>query len=166
MTWKARFLKCNFKKSFLDFYGSEIWYEVGIWMDYVDDGLGTNRSSDTLDSNESVKNTNLMKWFLPKIQMVVLERWFFNHWHYSAKEIIFLLFMSNFTSSKQIFSLVFIFFNHFPYHIPNNCLFLCVEKTNERQRTERRLKLFGFCFEQGGRCFQNRMQLTLLQCVP
>ena len=52
------------------------------------------------------------------------------------KEIIFLLFMSNFTSSKQIFSLVFIFFNHFPYHIPNNCLFLCVEKRrmNDRER--------------------------------
>ena len=164
---KSKVFKMQLQKVVLGF----LWIRNLIWswnLDglYVDDGLGTNRSSDTLDSNESVKNTNLMKWILPKIQMVVLERWFFNHWHYSAKEIIFLLFMSNFTSSKQIFSLVFIFFNHFPYHIPNNCLFLCVEKTNERQRTERRLKLFGFCFEQGGRCFQNRMQLTLLQCVP
>ena len=137
MTWKAKVFKMQLQKVILGF----LWIRNLIWswnLDglYVDDGLGTNRSSDTLDSNESVKNTNLMKWILPKIQMVVLERWFFNHWHYSAKEIIFLLFMSNFTSSKQIFSLVFIFFNHFPYHIPNNCLFLCVEKRrmNDRER--------------------------------
>ena len=140
MTWKARFLKCSFKKSFLDFYGSEIWYEVGIWMDSTSMmGLAL------IDQVTHLIPMNLWRipiWWNESCQKF---RWLFWRDGFStidtslfckAKEIIFLLFMSNFTSSKQIFSLVFIFFNHFPYHIPNNCLFLCVEKRrmNDRER--------------------------------
>ena len=137
---KSKVFKMQLQKVILGF----LWIRNLIWswnLDglYVDDGLGTNRSSDTLDSNM----WRIPIWWNESCQKF---RWLFWRDGFStidtslvfckAKEIIFLLFMSNFTSSKQIFSLVFIFFNHFPYHIPNNCLFLCVEKRrmNDRER--------------------------------